>query len=92
MDANGRSLPVGTAIEAYIDDTRCGITSLSPTVMALGDPGSYFLAVVGESSIAGCAAGGTVTFRVNGEPVEETGVNDFDGRFQGRHLLDLTLP
>jgi len=83
---------VGTVIEVYIGETLCGITSLSPTVMALGDPSGYSLAVVGEDSIAGCSAGGTVTFRVDGTPARQAGVNDFDGRFQGRHLLDLTVP
>jgi len=89
IDASGESFPVGTVIEAYIGDTLCGVTSLSPTVMALGDPQTYYLAVVGPESKSGCAGGQPVTFRVNGQRVAQTGVNDFDGRFQGRHLLDL---
>ncbi|MBI4571508.1 MAG: alpha/beta fold hydrolase [Chloroflexi bacterium] len=92
VDSSGTSLPVGTVIEAYIGDTRCGITSLPPTAMVLGDPQTYYLAVVGPDSVAGCNGGEPVTFRVNGAEVAQTGTNDYDGRFQGRHLLDLIVP
>jgi hypothetical protein len=79
-------------IEAYIGDTLCGATSLPWTVMALGDPNTYYLPVVGPQSISGCDQGGAISFRVNGEVVGQTGINDFDGRFQGNHLLDLSVP
>lgn len=92
IDSSGKSLPVGTVIEAYIGDTRCGITSLPPTAMVLGDPQTYYLAVVGPDSVAGCNGGEPVTFRVQGTEVAQTGTNDYDGRFQGRHLLDLIVP
>jgi len=91
VDRSGESLPMGTVIEAYIGDMLCGITSLPPAVMALGDPATYYLAVVGPESVGGCEAGGTVTFRVAGKRVEQDGVNDYDGRFYGRHLLDLVV-
>jgi pimeloyl-ACP methyl ester carboxylesterase len=92
IDTSGQRLPPGTVIEAYIGDTLCGATALPPTAMALGDPSTYYLPVVGPQSISGCDQGGAISFRVNGEVVGQTGINDFDGRFQGQHLLDLSLP
>jgi hypothetical protein len=92
IDASGQRLPPGTVIEAYIGDTLCGATSLPWTVMALGDPNTYYLPVVGPASVPGCHERGTITFRVNGEVVPQTGINDFDGRFEGNHVLDLSVP
>jgi hypothetical protein len=92
VDASGERLPPGTVIEAYIGDTLCGATSLPRTVMALGDPSTYYLPVVGPASVPGCDERGTIAFRVNGDLVAQTGINDFDGRFEGDHFLDMTVP
>jgi pimeloyl-ACP methyl ester carboxylesterase len=78
----GRHVPPGTRIEAYVGDTRCGVASVRRT----GNFAGYILAVAGPDSVAGCAAGATLTFRINGRPALETAVNE-----PGRGMpLDLT--
>ena len=81
--------PPGTVIQAYVGDTLCGVTSLPHVVMGFTDPSTYRMFVVGPASVAACEEGATIEFRVGGEPIAETAVNDFasDG-----HELDLTVP
>jgi hypothetical protein len=87
FDRDGRRLPGGTVIEAYVGDVRCGVTSLrySDDLENL-----YTLAVAGPESVAGCAEGAEITFRLDGEPAAETAVNDL-GRGSEGHELNLTL-
>jgi hypothetical protein len=54
-------------------NTLCGVAS----VRTSGDFTGFSLSVVGPDSVAGCARGATVTFRVDGRPAATTAVNDF---------------
>jgi hypothetical protein len=79
---DGRQLPGGTRVEAFVGTTRCGVTSTRRT----GSFSGFSLDVVGPDVVPGCTRGGTLTFRVNGRPVPETAVNE-----PGRHpMLHLT--
>lgn len=80
---NGRQLPPGTRIEAYVGSTLCGVASVRRT----GNFSGYILDVVGPDSVAGCHRGATLTFRVDGRPAAETSINDLRPH-QGS--LDLT--
>jgi len=80
---DGRKLPPGTRVEAYVGDTRCGIASTRRG----GSFSGYVLAVVGPESIPACKRGATLTFRIDGRPAVETSRND--PSVQG-HSLDLT--
>jgi pimeloyl-ACP methyl ester carboxylesterase len=82
---NGRELPPGTQIEAYVGATRCGIASVRRT----GNFSGYVLDVVGPDSVAGCDRGASLSFRVGGRPAAETSVNDLRPH-QGS--VDLTQP
>lgn len=81
---DGRHLPGGTRIEAFVGATRCGVSSVRRT----GSFSGFSLSVVGPDSIAGCTRGATITFRVNGRPALDTAVNE-TGRSGS---LDLTVP
>lgn len=81
----GDHVPPGTRIEAYVGEVRCGAGSTRRT----GNFSGYILTVVGPGSVAGCAAGATLTFRVDGQLAPETAVND---PLRGGDTLDLTLP
>jgi hypothetical protein len=81
---DGGQLPGGTRVEAYVGSTRCGVASTRRT----GSFSGFSLSVVGPDSIPGCAAGATITFRVNGRPALDTAVNEA-GRAS---RLDLTVP
>jgi hypothetical protein len=81
---DGRQLPGGTRIEAYVGATRCGVTSVRRT----GSFSGFSLNVVGPDSIAGCTRGAMITFRVNGRPALDTAVNELGRGGQ----LDLTVP
>jgi hypothetical protein len=88
FDGDGRRLPSGTRVEAYVDGTRCAIASVRGTDDFLG----YILNVVGPDSIAGCIRDATLTFRVNGVPTAETAVNDLTAGGPGSGgSFDLTL-
>jgi len=80
-------LPGGTVVEAYIADTRCGITSLRYADVT---EGYYTLIIAGPDTLRTCSELATVTFRLNGEPVVETAVNDLGGGSRG-HEINLTL-
>lgn len=81
----GERVPPGTRIEAYIGDTRCGVAATRRT----GSFSGYVLAVAAPAT-GGCAAGGTIAFRVDGRPAEETAVNDPQAPRQGG-AFDLTV-
>jgi pimeloyl-ACP methyl ester carboxylesterase len=82
-DRRGRHLPPGTRVEAYVGETRCGVSSVRRTGSFTG----YTLAVVGPDSIPACARRAPLTFRIDGRPALETTVNEPDGD----ELFDLTL-
>ena len=69
---DGRQLPGGTRIDAYVGATRCGVSSVRRT----GSFSGFSLSVVGPDSIPGCTRGGTITFRVNGRLALDTAVNE----------------
>jgi hypothetical protein len=87
FDRDGSALPGGTVIEAFAGDVRCAVTSLR-----YGDDseGYYTLVVAGPEAVAGCAQGGTLSFRLNGKPVAETALNDLGSGSEG-HELNLTV-
>jgi hypothetical protein len=66
--------PAGTPIEALVEGTECGTTTVPelPADAYIGDH-MFELHVLGEGEQAGCAtAGAEVAFRVGGIPAEET--------------------
>ena len=89
LDSSGETLAPGTVVEAYIGESLCGVGSLAPVVMGVAGPETYEVRVVGPQSVPGCEEGGEISFRVDGEAVGETGVNDFA---EEPHALELTLP
>lgn len=80
---DGRQLPGGTRVDAYIGERRCGVASVRRT----GSFSGFILYVVGPDSVPGCTAGGTIRFRAGGRPVLDTAVNEAER--SGR--LDLTV-
>jgi hypothetical protein len=80
-------LPPGTVIEAFIGGTRCGVTSVPYIVTVAGDPTGYELSVTNEELVPACRHGETVTFRVDGEPIDTAVEHDLEF-----HNLDLVLP
>ncbi|MEX1254775.1 MAG: hypothetical protein WEE64_10580 [Dehalococcoidia bacterium] len=87
FDRDGSALPSGTAVEAYIGEVRCGVTSLR-----YGEDVErfYTLIIAGPESISGCTEGARLTFRLDGEAAADTAVNDLKGGSEG-HELDLTV-
>jgi pimeloyl-ACP methyl ester carboxylesterase len=80
-DDLARRRDAGGRVEAYISSTLCGVASVR-------DSEFYILSVVGPDAVPGCAAGGEITFVVDGDPAAETAINSPD---QSAHL-DLTAP
>jgi hypothetical protein len=80
---DGRQLPGGTLIEAFVGHTRCGVATVRRTGSFVG----YSMSVVGPQAIPGCRTGATITFRVDGRRALDTAVNE-PGR---AGLLDLTV-
>ena len=80
---DGRRLPPGTRIEAFVDHTRCGISSVKRT----GNYSGFILAVVGPSSVAGCRTGARLTFRIDGHRAIETATHQLGSA----ETLDLTV-
>lgn len=80
FDRNGRRLPPGTRVEAYIGTTRCGVASVR---RAGEDFTGYILSVVGPDSSSGCGEGAQITFRINGRPAAETTLNRLTGGAPG---------
>ena len=90
LDSSGRSLPVGTIIEAYIGETICGISSLPPVTLDVYVPGRFLITVMGPESVTRCDEHATISFRINGELAEQSRVNDLNPYYQD--VLDLTVP
>ncbi len=67
LDASGNLMPPGTIVEAYVGDTLCGRAASPQVVNPLSQPGGYGMLVVGPDAAPACAAGGSITFRVNGQ-------------------------
>lgn len=88
LDRSGASLPGGAVLEAYVDDTLCGITSLR---YRGENEMLYTLIVAGPEARAGCAEGAALRFRINGALIEATDVNDL-ARGGAGHELDLMTP
>jgi hypothetical protein len=84
LRADGSPAPGGAVIEAYIGDTRCGLGSVRYSGFV-----GYNLSIAGPSK-AGCDAGKTVTFSVDGTAVPQTVINDL-GQGTASHELDLTI-
>jgi hypothetical protein len=80
---NGRQLPPGARVEAYVRDIRCGVGSVRRT----GNFSGYVLAVVGPDSVPGCERGATLTFRIDGRLARDTRTN----LATGGSSFDLTL-
>ena len=85
-DRDAHRLPSGTRVEAYIGDVLCGVASTRYTGSFIG----YILSVAGPDSVAGCALGATITFRVEGRHALQTAVND--SATQQRSPTDLIVP
>lgn len=79
---DGRRVRTGARVEAYIDNTRCGIASTRSGVFM-----GYIMSVVGPETVAGCRAGASLEFRVDGVPAVETRTNSPGQSSQ----LDLTV-
>jgi hypothetical protein len=79
FDRDGRRLPPGTRVEAFIGSTRCGIASVRRAESFVG----YVLSVVGPESVSGCDRDAQITFMVNGRPANETTVNHLTGGTPG---------
>jgi hypothetical protein len=67
---DGRPVPAGARVDAYIGSTRCGVASVRTGVFD-----GYIMHIVRSDSISGCTTGATVTFRVDGARALETIVN-----------------
>ena len=80
-DDDSQRREAGGRVEAYVSSTLCGVASIRGSDF-------YILSVVGPDAIPGCAAGGHITFVVDGDPATETAINSPD---QSAHL-DLTAP
>jgi hypothetical protein len=67
-DRDGRRVPPGSRVEAYIGEELCGVATVRWSDF-------YTLTVAGPDSLPGCVDGGTITFRVDGESTGETATN-----------------
>ena len=70
--ADGRALPAGTRVEAFVGPTRCGLASVRSTQDLTG----YIISVVGPDAIPGCTLGAPIAFRLNGKPATPTGIQN----------------
>jgi hypothetical protein len=67
LDRDGRRVPAGTIVEAYIGGARCGVASVRSGIFD-----GYTMSVVGPDSNPACNALETITFKVGGRPVLDT--------------------
>jgi hypothetical protein len=79
-DAQGRPLAAGARVEGVIGATVCGVAELR-------DTGYYIMSVVGQGTIAGCADGGEIRFRVDGRFANES-----SAQASTNAHLNLTMP
>ena len=63
FDGDGGVAPVGTEVEAFVGDERCGVASVRRSDTFVG----YVISVVGPESVAGCERGAIIDVRVEGE-------------------------
>jgi len=68
--ADGSAMRVGTVVEAFIGDTRCGVASVRATASFRG----YVMSVVGPDSVDGCTLDAPIEFRLDGKPATPTDV------------------
>ena len=87
-DASGEPLPPGTQLEAYIGEALCGRTSIPHTVMGANNPFVFFLSVAGPELVPECLAMAAITFRVDGDEIDQTATNDLGPE---PHDLDLSI-
>lgn len=87
ISTSGGSVAPGTLVEAYIADTLCGVGSTRYGE----DFSGYILSVIADDSVTGCTAGATITFRVAGQPAQETATNAKDPTIRGGEFT-LTIP
>ncbi len=71
-DRSGRSVPLGTRVEALVGTTRCGVASVHRFADTFT---GYAMTVVGPDSIAACSRGARITFRIGGRPAREHALN-----------------
>ncbi len=83
----GRSARARARVEAYVGDTKCGAFSLPPVKMVFDDTQGYSIDVASPDVVPGCAKGGSISFRINGNDTGITTVNDLVQRQD--HPLDL---
>ena len=67
---DGQPVPVGTDVEAFVGDARCGVASVRRSDSFLG----YVISVVGPDSIPGCTQDVAITFHVDGKPADSNPV------------------
>ena len=85
LGSDGQQLPPGTRVEAFVDNTRCGVASVRTRDTFTG----YVVSVVGPDSIPGCTSGAPLTFHINGRVAAPTNaVNTPPGQHDA---LDLKL-
>jgi hypothetical protein len=72
LDADGEPAPIGTEVEAFVGDTRCGVASVRSADEFVG----YVLAVVGPDAVPGCDRDVAITFRIGGEPAQHDPVTN----------------
>jgi hypothetical protein len=68
--ADGSAMRVGTVVEAFIGDVRCGVASVRSSANFRG----YILSVVGPDSVDGCTRDVPIEFRLDGEHATPTNV------------------
>ena len=79
FDRDGKRLPAGTPVDAYVGDVQCGVASVRQAESFTG----YILSVVGPDSRRGCTQDAPITFQVNGRAATETYVNHLEGGGSG---------
>jgi pimeloyl-ACP methyl ester carboxylesterase len=89
LKSDGSPAPTGTTVEAFIGDTLCGRKVVAPVVMVFDQPGSYEISIASPASVPACTAGGSVSFKIDGKPIPQTGANDSS---RNGHPLDLVVP
>ena len=81
---DGTRLQGGPVVEAFVGDTRCGVTTIRR------DAEAWFTLLVAGPQVTGCAKDGRITFRVGGNGAAETATNDL-GRGSGGLTIELTV-
>jgi hypothetical protein len=69
-------MPLGTKVEAFVGSTRCAQSSIRRADDWVG----FIMNVAGPDTVPACAAGATLSFRIDGRPAAETIPNSPRGR------------